>query len=170
MAPPPPPDEIDGEELIHRFAQQLEAFSERLNRAETRASNALVDAEMRQTRERKSSQRVLYGGGGSLLGLIALLGGWAMEQFDAQAQQRRVIQAQSVQIERLDAQIAMLRSRQRAIANDALDAEAALHDGMIWLGNKLDSVSSRAKEHKLPPRLNQLGQRRLDTVFDTSID
>ena len=154
-----------------QLASELEdRFTERLGGTETRTSDAIVEAAHKQERDRRSSQRVLYGGGGSLIGVMALFGGWVMDKVDAWDAQQAAIVQQATEIHALKLQVGILKSQQRTLAREALEREKAIASGFGWLGLKLDAVSTRAKRHPKPERLDELGDRKLDSIFEASIN
>lgn len=163
---PQPHDDI----LQQLLAQIERRVVEEVGSTKIMASSAIADAATQQADDRRSSHRVLYGGGGVVLAMMTTLSGWVMDKSEAWDKQQAAIVQQAATIKNLEAKMRHLAHRQRKLSEEHIEIAEETHAAFSWLGLKIDATNSRARRVPMPPKANELSDRRLDSTFEVSIE
>lgn len=163
---PQPHDDI----LQQLLAQIERRVVEEVGSTKIMASSAIADAATQQADDRRSSHRVLYGGGGIVLTMVATLSGWVMEKADAWGKEQAASIQQTESIKNIEAKLRMVSHRQRVGSEELIESDRAIHAAFEWMGDKADAISPRARRFKMPDDVKDLGRRKLNPIFEVTLE
>jgi hypothetical protein len=123
------------------------------------ASNATTDMLEATTRAGSSGNRIVLGGGASLLGLISVFSGWYMDRVERDEEQADTIVQMEASHRTLVDQNQLLQRKVQQMGLRLVSMEVQTSEGFGWLAKKIDAAHPRSRKYKAPPAIREAANR-----------
>ena len=132
-------------------------------------SNVTSDVTDLNAGTKRSNQRTILGGGAGLIVVVSMFVGWVKEVGEEWHDRRKTFVSIAQSITTSSERQENHSKRLRAISEQLNQLSEDNHDGLEWLSDKINRMSSRARNEEMPDSVREMTSRKLDSSFSFEI-